>query len=149
MFSNGIFFVNSAVHFSDIRDGASNTMLLGETRYQQRPNGALALNNPGYVNDYPAWASALRAGTLSGHCCTSTTMVANAVDGINSLDFDGNKQFDPAPVTRALSSFHPGGCIVALADGSVHFLFEEMDINVYRDLAARADGGPVSGFDGW
>jgi len=33
-----------------------------------------------------------------------------------------------------------------MADGSVHFLNESMDINVYRDLAARSDGEPVEGF---
>jgi prepilin-type N-terminal cleavage/methylation domain-containing protein len=44
------------------------------------------------------------------------------------------------------SSFHPGGCQFAVADGSVHFLSENMDLTTYRDLADFNDGAPEVGF---
>ena len=46
---------------------------------------------------------------------------------------------------RVFGSWHKGGAHFAMADGSVHFLSENMDLKVYRSLGKRADGGP-SGF---
>ena len=48
----------------------------------------------------------------------------------------------PAPARR----IDPGGCHFAMADGSVHFVAETIDITVYRGLGAREDGLPVRGF---
>jgi prepilin-type processing-associated H-X9-DG protein len=42
-------------------------------------------------------------------------------------------------------SFHPGGCHFALADGSVRFVHETIDINLYRRLGQKADGELMSG----
>jgi prepilin-type processing-associated H-X9-DG protein len=37
----------------------------------------------------------------------------------------------------AFGSAHPGGAHFAYADGSVHFLGEDLDLSVYRELATR------------
>jgi len=67
------------------------------------------------------------------------------VDCVFSAISDALKQGDKIEL-RGFGSFHPGGCMVALADGSVHFLSEHMDIHAYRALATRADGLPVGGW---
>ena len=140
-FNNGIFFINSAVRLEDVHDGTSNVYLLGETRYQITPQGS--------DSQYTFWSGTSRAGGGSGgggHCCTSMTTAGAAVDGINSSAFNPAVSWNPAPVTRVFGSRHPGGCQVAMADGSVHFLSETMDINTYRQLGARASGLPLGGF---
>ena len=43
--------------------------------------------------------------------------------------------------------FHPGGCNVLFADGSVHFLNGGLDIRVLARLGTRAGGEVVSGAD--
>ncbi|MDD4268730.1 MAG: DUF1559 domain-containing protein, partial [Thermoguttaceae bacterium] len=45
-----------------------------------------------------------------------------------------------------LNSFHPGGINVALADGSVRFLTETLDMEIVRRLGAADDQQPVSNF---
>jgi prepilin-type processing-associated H-X9-DG protein len=53
---------------------------------------------------------------------------------------------DPAAHFDDFSSQHTGGAQFCLADGSVHFLSENIDLSVYRSLATRAGGELVSEF---
>jgi prepilin-type processing-associated H-X9-DG protein len=45
-------------------------------------------------------------------------------------------------MARTFGSYHPGGCNIAFADGSVQFVSQMIDINLYRRLGSRADGTP-------
>ena len=45
---------------------------------------------------------------------------------------------------RAIQSAHPGGAHVAMADGSVHFLADAIDLQVFYDLANRDDGHQIT-----
>jgi len=45
------------------------------------------------------------------------------------------------------ASMHPGGCNMAMADGSVHFVMETINLGLYRGLGARDDEIPVGGFN--
>ena len=146
MFNNGIFFVNSEVRARDLADGSSKVYMLAESKYQPVRSGAEASGWANYEEDFFTWAGAIRASGVVGDCCTGTTTITHAVDGINSSDYDPAKWLDYESVTRGFGSFHPGGCHVTMADGSVHFLDEYMDLQIYRDLAAREDGAPVGGF---
>ena len=140
MFNNGILFVNSRIRLKDITDGSSKQYLVAETRYQPLQSGAVATGWEGYETEFFTWAGTLYAGNQAGDCCTCTTTITHAVDGINSSDYDPAEHWHPTPLTRTFGSFHPGGCHVTLADGSVHFLNEGMDIHAYRYLAVRDDG---------
>ena len=44
------------------------------------------------------------------------------------------------------SSGHPGGANVAFADGSAHFLSDNLDVGVLVTLAKMQDGDVVEGF---
>jgi prepilin-type processing-associated H-X9-DG protein len=44
---------------------------------------------------------------------------------------------------RVYGSWHSGGASFVMADGSVHFLSENMNIQAYRRLGKRADGEPT------
>jgi prepilin-type processing-associated H-X9-DG protein len=140
-YNNGIFFINSRISVADVTDGTSNTFMLAETRYQ-----ILEKFDP---TNYFVWAGTSRAGAAAGDCCTSAVTLSSAVDQINySRMNDPNHTgiADPLiPIGRAFSSFHRGGVHVALADGSVQFLSQNMGINLYRAMARRADGLPLGG----
>ena len=44
------------------------------------------------------------------------------------------------------SSAHEGGVQFVLCDGSVHFLSENVDYSVFRNLGERADGNVIGEF---
>ena len=48
------------------------------------------------------------------------------------------------PGVLTLSSFHPGGANVLMADGSVRFLEESTNVNVILGLGTRAEGEVIS-----
>lgn len=143
---NGILFQNSRTKFASIVDGSSNTFLVGETRYQLLDGGRSD-------NHWLGWASTNRGG---GSAVTGTLAAAqiqiNACDG----DCHGDKYdttFGSGTIPgslgqgihqRTFGSFHPGGCIFLLGDGSAHFLSETMDLTTYQNLAIRDDGNVVS-----
>jgi len=42
--------------------------------------------------------------------------------------------------TSGYKSKHPGGCNLLMADGSVHFVSENIDFQVYNYLGTRSGG---------
>ena len=144
-FDNGILFANSGTGMGDIHDGSSNVFLVGETFYQATHD------HTGHL--YHTWAGHLRA--LHNSCCTNTITLAAAVDGINTLFNPWGHEVIPGPggwiganpnLPRKFGSFHTAGCHMGMADGSVHFVSEDIDINAYRRMGARRDGLPEEGF---
>ncbi len=118
---DGLLYHNSHVSDGEVRDGFSNVLLIGETRYA--PN---TWANSAKVE--PNWAVPM--------------LLAGAHEQINLY---------PMGITgwhissRTFGSHHSAGCQFALADGSVHFLSESIDNAVFRGLGQRASGRPVGG----
>lgn len=145
-FENGIIYRNSRIRMGDIRDGTSNTFLVGEGRWWFSAKGS---DMDGVIT---TWASSFRVGGGSSH----PTTAAAAVEPINNplVDFNpgtaystqGGNSLLMGTWTRTFGSHHPGGCNFAMADGSVHFVSETIAETVYRQLARRDDGGPTGGF---
>lgn len=112
----GIMYHNSSTRIRDVIDGTSNTVIVNEARGYQ----PASLTNIAQVAD--------GRGLKFAHCSHSGTR-------INSIW----RWFAP-------SSFHEGGIHVAMADGSVRFLSENIDATTWRDLGAMADGNTVGEF---
>ncbi|MEW4564446.1 DUF1559 domain-containing protein [Bremerella sp. JC770] len=133
---DGMIYHNSGTKFRDATDGSSNVFLLGETNYQ--PTLESNTSDP----QYSTWASSDWPRDYG-----IPSQVASASLPINSQDPPvpgGGHVFDVA--SRTFGSYHPGGCQFAMADASVHFFAETMDLTTYRTLAKRSDGLPVGGF---
>jgi prepilin-type N-terminal cleavage/methylation domain-containing protein/prepilin-type processing-associated H-X9-DG protein len=122
-FNNGVLFGNSRITPGAIRDGLSNVFLVAESSYG---NGAFT------------WAT---SGKFDGNA--TILQVAGARAAINTLNPAG---WFAVTMGQGFSSRHPGGCGVAMADGSVHFLSDNIDIHTYRELAVRNDRAPSGGF---
>ena len=123
-FDNGILYVNSRIKMADVRDGASNTMLLGE----------------GQVSGDFYWSSTARGASRASEMGVLLAMQ----DGVNT-NYPTKETNPPGADNRAysrrcLKSEHPGGAMAGLADGSVRFLPEGMNVEVLRLLGKRADG---------
>ena len=141
-FDNGMFGVNEKIRVKDVTDGTSHVFMVGENRWLNATSYAV-----GGDNKFSGWASATRPMNLY-----RLIIMAVAIDPINQPVWG---DFDPSirsgfstccTAYRVFGSFHPGGCHFLLADGSVAFIDELIDVNIYRDLAARNDDSPVGGF---
>jgi prepilin-type N-terminal cleavage/methylation domain-containing protein len=139
-FQTGTMYHNSAVRFDDVRDGLTNTWLLGETRYvptkPHRPDNKTT----------GGWAS---SGRLDG--APNPYTQASAVLAINSLPGSGGDAISGGSIdfffqfSKLFGSFHSGGCMFALGDGSVRFVSEGIDMSIYQQSANRSDGLPIGG----
>ncbi|UUO09184.1 DUF1559 domain-containing protein [Blastopirellula sp. J2-11] len=143
LYYNGIFSNNSGVKFAQLTDGTSNVFMVGETRYHP-----LQRNNPsGSEVIGMSWASGMQTtSSLLGAAFAATVKPINGLkpyDTLSSAD-PYISTFDY--FTVMFGSHHPGGANFTLADGSVHFAPETMDISIYRTLGARDDGLPIGGF---
>jgi prepilin-type N-terminal cleavage/methylation domain-containing protein/prepilin-type processing-associated H-X9-DG protein len=132
-FVNGVLFHNSACGFSDVLDGTSNVFMIGETKY--------CLTRGGRADGFHAgWAAATKLDGFG-----MPLVLAAAMLPINAYPFHGGNSDTLNYQTRMFGSFHPGGCHFALCDGSVRFVSESLDINVYQQVAVRDDGLPAGG----
>jgi len=138
-FHNGMFYANSKIRFADLQDGSSSTVMVGETKYLRTKTIAESGSAPGDRPKWMSWDSALRA--WSGGIHSIPIGLAATQHPINAFDSWGWCQ-----MTSSFSSHHSGGCHLMMADGSVHFVSEDIDMSVYHSIGIRDDGGPLGGF---
>ncbi len=120
--NQGVFFLNSAVAYKDISDGSSHTIFISEKTIDEA--------------DTLGWMSGTRA-TLRN----AGTLINAEVSHRNR----GRVAPEQAPKrdkfhVGGFSSHHPGGAEFAFGDGSVQFLSETIDPELFQNLANRADG---------
>ncbi|MEW4562419.1 DUF1559 domain-containing protein [Bremerella sp. JC770] len=140
-FVNGIIYANSDTRMRDVTDGTTKTFLVGETKYHLTEAGTTS-------TFYLSWASSIRLG--SGSTMPHPVTMAGAYEPINSRTATGGVQPQSGSdsrtgYSRLFGSFHPGGCNMLMADASVHFLAETIDLDIYRQMGIRNDGQPVGG----
>jgi len=111
---NGMFFGNSRIGFRNIRDGSSNTMLIGERRNDLAPL---------------TWV-----GVIDG-VDEPFARVVGATDNAPNGPGNGLQDF---------RSYHPGGVNVGLADGSVQFVTDTVSDDVFQALGTRSGGEVVN-----
>ncbi len=117
--NNGVFFLNSRLRFSQILDGSSQTILLGEM-----------LSGPGSLG----WASGTRATLRNTGSFKSPPKLPSKFEPVPVVDLTGSM------TVGGFSSYHTGGANFAFADGSVHFLSLSIEERLLSQLGNRADG---------
>ena len=122
----GIFDINKSNGFRDITDGTSNTLMTGEL---QRLHGV----------DYDGTGRPFCHRTSQDGWAQAG--VANLFDTCFCPTNDGglNNWFHEAP-----GSQHPGGANFGMADGSVTFISENIDSNLFMALGSRTGGETVT-----
>jgi hypothetical protein len=121
---NGMFERSPAVKLrvSDIRDGTSNVLMIGE-------------RSPSY-SPWCAWAAGNGVWIVTDY---NINQFRKANPQINPTEVGG--------VKYGAISLHPEGIHVGLADGSVRFLNQNMNFALYQQLGHHADGKPAGGVD--
>ncbi len=137
---DGILFGASKIGFRDITDGSTNTLMIGESY----TDCTFVKDNQGM--DYFAffspqmglWRPGVRTGTEHS-------------EGLGSAIVPINSRLNPTVhgvlMEMSFGSYHTGGAMFSVADGSVRFLAQSIDLATYRALATRAGGEVVANVD--
>jgi prepilin-type N-terminal cleavage/methylation domain-containing protein/prepilin-type processing-associated H-X9-DG protein len=104
------------ISFSKIEDGTSKTFMVGECVVEQDYHSAAFFAD----GDWATCGNPLNYFIIPAE--------ETAIKNVNWQ------------VARGFKSLHPGGAQFVMADGSVHFVNESIDHNVYRGLSTRAGG---------
>jgi prepilin-type N-terminal cleavage/methylation domain-containing protein/prepilin-type processing-associated H-X9-DG protein len=136
---NGIFFVKSKTRITDVKDGTSNTLFLGEILVVPDTN----------VNDLRGRYS----NSWEGNNWFSTLNPPNSTVS-DRQNYQGIS-IPKAPMTNVANngtqnlsarSTHTGGANFALADGSVRFIQNSIDPVVYTQLGTREGNEAASAY---
>ena len=165
---HGVFFRNSSTRTRDITDGMSNTAIIAEIK--TGPNGTSSFQKipAGDPRDFSVATSSSVNWTGSDQLFPPSSCENRAT---NAWDYRGlqwyralmvatyyNHTLPPnAPFRDCVSSnlyqahlaarsYHSGGVNCALADGSIRFVSNNVDDNVWRAVGTKANGEVVSDF---
>ncbi len=153
--SNGVLVPNMAIRISEITDGTSNTILIGE-------QSDFAIDATGNridfrsANPFSLAASSNINGTPGvGGCCTGdvhTYQITAVRYRLNDKTYDstrangkGNTTPDTAggETNKPVQSIHTGGAGVLLGDGSVRFVSDSINHDTFLTLCKKASGKVV------
>lgn len=161
--SNGLFGAKTNYDFSVQRYSSSMGTWTNRSKTSRRLFGLHSASRMRDMSDGSSNSVAVIEGTLDVKNGVSNTWgyskwVGNGIDlaaseGINFWTCcpwwsnpDSNSTAGSTRNWGAPGSTHTGGCHVLMGDGSVHFLSENIDDLVRRNLAFIADGNPVGAF---
>ena len=171
-YNNGVFVTNRVVRMADITDGMSNTAFMSEARlgdgdqskisligdYFEIPYGPADPTPPDRLQIYqacnalqptastPQWSYAGRYWYIGNYATSryNHIMPPNGKSCACSGDGKLNVRMNYKGTATTASSRHPAGVNLGLADGSVRFVPNSIDINTWWALGSR-DGGEVLG----
>jgi prepilin-type N-terminal cleavage/methylation domain-containing protein len=142
---DGLFGGCTKLGLRHVTDGASNTLLVGESytdfEYEKAcnsldPNDATARENTDYwaigSPDVDGYSHALAPG---GPGQEFTEFVGSTAAALNARLRQA--EFTGCEIESSYGSYHAGGAFFCLCDGSVRFVANEVDRSVYKGLGSR------------
>ncbi|WP_372721290.1 DUF1559 domain-containing protein [Novipirellula sp.] len=136
---DGMFYNDSKTKMRDVADGTSNTLMVGETLV--RPGlggwggaGGYWGGGPHGGFGFTTWQSPNTTLPDQVYSCKTETYPLAPCNSIGSA----------VEIRNFARSVHPGGAQFTLADGSVRFLTESIDLVTYRAIGTRNNGEVVT-----
>jgi len=139
---DGLFFAVSKVRLTDIKDGTSNTAMVSELILT--PDHGTS-PEPGSHDIRGRYHNPAHGGVLFSTRITPNTLVPDRFNWCARPE----DQLRRAPCVYtgtdmfvSVRSYHPGGVNIGLADGSVRFVTDGVDANLFKALGSRSGGEP-------
>ncbi len=140
-FANGVFFRNSRIRLTDITDGTSKTVCVGEQTPFHNDSTWVGIV-PGAVTNPTPWFLASTQATPD--------LAAPQINVHSGPGLDEAGKPESPPIIHPPNSYygfvdgmyseHPGGCNVLFGDGSITFISEEIAQSLWWALATRNGG---------
>jgi prepilin-type processing-associated H-X9-DG protein len=131
MTHDGIFYVNSKVRMGDIGDGTSNTLLFGERLHFDPEFDRIYPSYP--IAVWGGWAFVTPRNSVADYLIGGEVKVNYRVPTSASVG-----SFPPIDDRlTSIGSAHSGGAMVAMCDGSVRFLSENIKVDVLSAMSTR------------
>ena len=145
--SSGILLANENCGMNRVTDGTSNVILVSEqsgivSGQRIRANYAGGWTGTSADPGNPVYT----VGTMPTSHNFYHTGLSVIRWAINSPTYVSGSSDQSYMTNTVLNSFHPGGINVTLADGSVRFLQETLDMEILRRLGVADDGQPLGEF---
>ncbi|HKB36613.1 MAG TPA: DUF1559 domain-containing protein, partial [Gemmataceae bacterium] len=139
---DGVFFTGSRTRLTDIKDGTSNTFLLGERYHRDAEFDRLTLkyDDTSYpLSNWGSWASAAYSTASQAEVMLSSLAPINYLvpPGSEAAALNDDWTWEDNRL-NAFGSGHPGGANLAFADGSVRFVRDSIALRDLRALSTRA-----------
>jgi prepilin-type N-terminal cleavage/methylation domain-containing protein/prepilin-type processing-associated H-X9-DG protein len=113
--------IHIGIKAAHIRDGLSSTLAFGETLPRH------CFHNSAFGSNFTVAGTQIPLNTMVGQEGQDDSWSQAQLHSSN-----------PHAQACGFKSKHPGGAQFAMADGSVHFLFESIDYRLYNELGTRA-----------
>ena len=143
--TNGVFQLGDwAARFQDIGDGTANTIAMMENPRHCSEN----IFYGGWVSIWYTYAST--KAPINFPTCLQEKDVNGVVINYNGWSYSGTwAPWSQTDAAQGAKSKHPGGAQVLFADGSVHFLHENIDYETYQRMGSRRDGKTLGPDSAW
>jgi prepilin-type N-terminal cleavage/methylation domain-containing protein len=138
---DGMFFGCSSIRMGDIIDGTSSTLMIGES-----------FTDPGFVKDGQGMDYWQFGAPQTGgwDCRPGDRGGTEYSEGLGSCQSPINSRLNPAVpgvlMEMSFGSYHVGGAFFCMADGSVQFLTENMDMTIYQALGSIKNREPIGSY---
>jgi len=146
--ATGAFYRNSSVRMRDITDGTSNTFLVGERKAKHDFVPSMMA-----VDSNTTWYAAVPGATRPAGMMMMSMQEAQSSLVLGHVGQDAMMSMpamhhNPNSTNHIanFSSQHIGGSQFLLCDGSVHFLGENADYSVFRNMGEKDDGNVLGEF---
>lgn len=140
----GMLALNYSVKLSEVTDGTSKTLLIGERNCDGQRSG----NPPPFARRGGIWMGSSVDTTSTSEVNYDDTFLTltktSNRNGVNGTNFMLNSPLIKSPQEGACSSRHAGGAQFAFVDGSIRFVSENISSATYGQLAAKADGNAMA-----
>lgn len=135
----GMFYINSWLAFRQITDGTTQTVMVSEIRCpRETDDGRGVMHYPeGPLYHHNRTPNSLTPDEIRASWCHSTTLAPcigayTAYNNIRDI--------------RTARSMHPGGVSLVLADGSVRFVNQVINLSIWQAISSPGEGEAVSDF---
>jgi prepilin-type processing-associated H-X9-DG protein len=131
---HGPFCLNSATRLDDLRDGTSQTILVGERRRLPIPSGF----DIDHQNALPTFATSTVGGFTFWMGNSTDFFVVAYMQQVGTAMAAINTPLTEPKYQQLFSSTHSGGATFVFGDGHVKFINETIDLVTYKALCTIA-----------